>query len=137
VVGRTILLGGKQAIACSSHALGVMSAASGMPTSYLSPISPLSLPFTSPAPPLLLPSGNDSTAARVWDAVAPPLSALRAAAYQRAAPLAGTLAAGGRALVAAADTAVAARGLMYARRSSAEFGGVRRSRHPSFGEVDS
>ena len=56
----------------------------------------------------------DSYASRIWrETLSPPLYMAGAAMAKPLALAAPTLTAGGRALVAAADTAVVARGLMY------------------------
>ena len=97
-IGRSVLLGGRHALRWSSHALTAASDA-----------------------------GADTCVQRIWrERVSPPLYIAGQALAPYSAPLAGTLAAGGRALVAAADTAVVARGLMYTsvRQASADLASV-------------
>lgn len=86
IIGRSVLHGGRHALMWTSNAVAV----------------------ALPTPPA------DSVASRLWrERVAPPLFIAGAAITKPLAPLACTLPVCGRALLAAADTAVVARGLMY------------------------
>uniref|UniRef100_A0A7S2CGS0 PH domain-containing protein n=1 Tax=Haptolina brevifila TaxID=156173 RepID=A0A7S2CGS0_9EUKA len=94
-VSRAVVYGGRHAIQYSSYAVEVAMAS----------------------------SSGDSTASRVWkERIAPPLHAAGSAVARPLAPLSATLSVGGSALLAAADTATVARGLMYTsvRQASAD-----------------